>query len=358
MPSPALSPAKKALLSLGVTLILLVALEGLSSVALSCTGRRIAKQRPEPHKKLEVLNVFQFDTELGWRYQPNVHSPDHYGKGIPMTTNARGMRALREHTEAIPEGKYRVICVGDSFTMGWGVADDETFPHFMEGMNPAVEAINMGCGAYGAQQCYLWYKHDGLAFDTDVLLICLIDDDFRRMAPGDVSAGAAPRPQVDVHQGELRIHRAGTTRHAIEKPGAFERFVKGLSVYRLLLSFARDKIQRRPVREAHFVPASEEMFRDLARISRERGQDFYLVYLPALWELPDRSRVLDTWLSEFLQSEDIGLIDLSEHFSTLSPSQQRALYLPDGHFSLHGTRAAAEGILEALAARDEDFPAD
>jgi len=352
------SPAKKALLSLGATLALLVILEGLSSVALSCTGRRIAKARPEPHQRLEVVNVFQFDTELGWRYRPSAHSPDHYGKGLPMTTNARGMRALREHTDAVPEGKYRIVCVGDSFTMGWGVADDETFPHFMEELNPSVEAINMGCGAYGAQQCYLWYKQDGLAFDTDVLLLCLIDDDFRRMAPGDGSAGAAPRPHVDMYEGELRIQRAGTKRHAVEKPGALERFVKDLSVYRLLLSFARDSIKRRPVREASFVPASEEMFRDLARISRERGQEFYLVYLPSLWELPDQSRVLETWLRDFLQAEGIGLIDLSEPFSRLTPSQQRSLYLPDGHFSVHGTRAAAEGILEALATRDEDYPAD
>ncbi len=346
------------LLSLGATLTFLVIAEGLSSVLLSCTGRRTVKpQRTEKwRKKFEVVNVFQFDKELGWRYQPSAHSPDHYGPGIPMTTNARGMRALREHTDGIPEGKYRVVCVGDSFTMGWGVGDDETFPHYMEEASDSIESINMGCGAYGAQQCYLWYLRDGLAFETDALLLCLIAEDFRRMAPGDTSASGAQRPHVDVIDGELRVQGAASARKVVKERSPIASFIKDLSICRLLLSYARENIQRNPISEAHFAPASEAMFRDLAQVSRERGQEFYLVYFPSLWELPDRSRVLNTWLREFLEKEGIGLIDLSPYFSRLTPSEQRALYLPDGHFSVHGTRATAAGILEALAELDKGFP--
>lgn len=348
---------KRTLLALGVTLAFMLILEGTSSVVLSCTGKRTLKDNNSPlQRRKGVANVFRFDEELGWRYRPDTHSPDHYGEGISMTTNSRGMRSTGEHTGEIPEGTYRVICLGDSFTMGWGVSDDETFPHLMEESTETIEAINMGCGAYGAQQCYLWYLRDGLELETDVLLLCVINDDFRRMAPRNKSADGTPRPIVDLRDGELQLTRPTSARSVVTKRNPVIRFLKDLSTYRLLLSWARQSYGRRPVAEAHFVPASEAMLRDLARRSRERSQRFYLVYLPSLWELPDGSRLLDTWLREFLEEEGIGLIDLSTTFAGLSPSERRILYLPDGHFSVYGTRMASKGIIEGLRRLDPEFP--
>jgi len=347
---------KKILLALGAMFFLLLILEGTSSVVLSCTGQQVRKDRNNPLQgRKGVVNVFQFDEELGWRYRPDTHSPDYYGEGISMTTNSRGMRSTQEHTGEIPEGKYRVICLGDSFTMGWGVSDDETFPHFMEESTETIEAVNMGCGAYGAQQCYLWYLRDGLELETDVLLLCVINDDFRRMAPRNKSTDGTPRPIVDVHDGELQLTRPMSARKVVSKRNPVIRFLKDLSIYRLLLSWARQSYDRKSVAEAHFAPASEAMFRDLARRSRERSQKFYLVYLPSLWELPDRSRLLNTWLREFLKEEGIGLIDLSTTFAALSPSERRTLYLPDSHFSVYGTRMASKGIIEGLRRLDSEF---
>lgn len=70
---------------------------------------------------------------------------------VKMTTNKMGFRGRD------PGGKradvYRIVMVGDSFTMGEGVADDEAFPLIVEEIlndraGPKYEVINLGVESY------------------------------------------------------------------------------------------------------------------------------------------------------------------------------------------------------------------
>src|SRR5262245_31550996 len=69
-----------------------------------------------------------FDPELGWVNRPSARITDLYGPGRTLTTNAQGFRGLEDTPPAIPPGRYRIVCLGDSFTLGYGVDDATTFP--------------------------------------------------------------------------------------------------------------------------------------------------------------------------------------------------------------------------------------
>ena len=62
------------------------------------------------------------------------------------------------------------ISSGDSFTLGYGVNNEETWPTAFSKLDERFETINMGQGGYGVDQSYLWYKRDGLEFDHQIHL--------------------------------------------------------------------------------------------------------------------------------------------------------------------------------------------
>ena len=48
-----------------------------------------------------------------------------------------------------------MLLVGCSFTMGWAVADDETWAWRLQELRPDVEVVNRGVGGYGTLQSLL-----------------------------------------------------------------------------------------------------------------------------------------------------------------------------------------------------------
>src|SRR5262245_27858824 len=67
------------------------------------------------------------DPELGWRMAPNgsfVHETPEYK--VTYRSNADGYRDDRPFTAAA-DGKQLVTIVGDSFSFGWGVEQEQTF---------------------------------------------------------------------------------------------------------------------------------------------------------------------------------------------------------------------------------------
>src|SRR5438093_3987526 len=66
-----------------------------------------------------------FDPELGWRPMPNVHKIGQvWGVARPASSNSLGWRD-RERTVQKPNGRHRVIALGDSMTFGVSVDDGD-----------------------------------------------------------------------------------------------------------------------------------------------------------------------------------------------------------------------------------------
>ena len=91
-----------------------------------------------------------------------------------------------------PAGVYRIACIGDSHTFGYGVEDDRTWPAFLqqelerERPRDRVEVLNCGVNGYDTMQEVLWLEKRVLAFEPDlVLLQYYVNDTAARGLPGD-----------------------------------------------------------------------------------------------------------------------------------------------------------------------------
>jgi len=143
----------------------LLMIEGASRVAL------VAIERGEG---LTERKHTRYDAELGWVSVPSTTVKDLYGPGRTLTVNAQGFRGKREYAKTPPPGVTRILCSGDSFTLGWGVDDGDAWSALLQ-QRPGLEVVNMGQGGYGIDQSYLWWRRDGGSISYDVHLLAVID---------------------------------------------------------------------------------------------------------------------------------------------------------------------------------------
>lgn len=296
-----------------------------------------------------------YDETLGWVSRPNVDLPNLYGPGVFLKTNAQAFRADREYTREVPAGKTRIICSGDSFTLGFGVSNDQAWCQRLAGRDPRLETVNMGQGGYGVDQAYLWYKRAGVALDHQVHLFAFITNDFQRMQ-GDQFVGYG-KPVLGLRGDSIVI-----LNQPVPKTSAFTRWkaVKGHAVTNLNIvrlgqrvlgldkelpadsAAARDDVTRK---------LASRIFADLARLNREKNSKLVLVYLPGAGDY--RANPLGASWRRFVADEaskqGIPFFDLIEPLREVPSTRIDSLFAGDGHYSALGNDFIAGAIHAQLA---------
>ena len=103
-----------------------------------------------------------FDDELGWTLKKNASS---YIRGRSLLTgemffdssvytDALGFRSQNPGVEHIPEG---IVAIGDSWTFGYCVNFEETYPYFLEKLSN-IPVTNLGIPGYGSGSTYGLFK--------------------------------------------------------------------------------------------------------------------------------------------------------------------------------------------------------
>lgn len=101
--------------------------------------------------------------------RPGYRSPN-------IQTNSFGLRSP-EVVVPKPTGTFRILLLGDSFTFGQRVVDDEVFARRLEkqlaARNPAdrVEVVNAGVISYCPLLEYLQYRHHLYALEPDLVVL-------------------------------------------------------------------------------------------------------------------------------------------------------------------------------------------
>lgn len=362
MPSSSTEPTPPArprpwlnlLLSLTVMVVLLLLIEGFSSLLMAVrTARHELTMREESHA--------QYDADLGWRHRPSLHIPDLYEPGAHFTTNAAGFRAREEYSPRVPPGRYRIVALGDSFTMGYGVGDDASYPAQMQAACAPVQTVNMGQGGYGIDQNFLWYRRDGVAYDANLLLVAAIAPDFFRMASDNFIG--YPKPVLAIEAGQLAVKNvpvpeAWSNRTHLRR---LRSFVESLSLVRLgkVLAFHGGV----PVPDKFYGEVSDTLlatagmaFDELHALSRAKGQQVVLVYLPVQDLVSQEPTREAAWMKDYAARAGVPFIDLVPEFSQLSRAQLASMFRTDHHYTEEGNRRVAQALLRQLAAQVPGFP--
>jgi lysophospholipase L1-like esterase len=335
-----------------------VALEGASSLVLF-VGNLLTFRAPTFNERLYT----RYDPELGWVSRPNVSIPDMYGPGVFLKTNAQGFRADHDVAPEAPEGRARVICSGDSFTLGYGVDNDHTWCQRLAAIDPRLETVNMGQGGYGVDQAYLWYARDGDSLGHAFQLFAVITGDFFRMQKASFLGRG--KPVLDLEDGKLvtrnvpvpelrwatppmlqqRLAAAAAKLRTSQLVGTVRRRLSGVSAEKDHAHF-----------DARTAQIAVKVFERLDAMNRARGSRLVVVYLPT-WE-DYFWHESDPWRAELrAASHNVGFayLDLVPEFRELPLDRMKSLLIPAGsagarHYSAAGHEWVADRLYAALAA--------
>lgn len=123
--------------------------------------------------------LFENHPTLGYRLVPGFNGEvETVEFSTHMRVNALGLRADREYGHKGPD-TFRMLLLGDSFTMGVGVEQDETYGQVLEqwlrarsqGMPQLYEVINAGVAGYNTQQALTYLRESGLALEPDLVVL-------------------------------------------------------------------------------------------------------------------------------------------------------------------------------------------
>jgi len=332
--------AKRLSISLLVLVLLALSLEGLASLALAWQDRH-------ERSGLAEQSHCEYDPLLGWVNLPSFHAPDLYGPGVGLTTNASRFRA----SEELPTGARPIVCLGDSFTLGYGVGDESTYPAQLARL-AGVPAVNLGQGGYGVDQAILWYLRDGVELETNEVVLAFIAPDFDRITESRFQ-DRYPKPCLRVVDGELELLEDPVPDDWKRLAGADEAGVlENLALTELLGRLGRRaKVSSEAPAELPYRDVAELLLLDLLEAVNAKNAKLTLALLPLRDRTAGNPEALLAWLRPFAMAHDVALLDLTETFDRLPPGEAATLYLNDGHLNPAGNRLVAQTLLDHLRSR-------
>ncbi len=150
---------------------------GLSLVVALCIGELMVRYLAPQKMYRFPQGMFENHPTLQFRLTPHFEG---VSKTIEFKThirvNAHGLRADREYGRKGPK-TFRVLALGDSFTMGVGVEHEDTYGQVLERQladgdpSQAYEVINAGVPGYNTQQALTYLRQSGFALEPDLIVL-------------------------------------------------------------------------------------------------------------------------------------------------------------------------------------------
>jgi len=205
---------KKSVWVLGYIVFLLFLFEGFARLAFSVpqVAQRLTGNEDYTYRRnwvqshqqqgLEVYYTFDmYDPSKGWMPKPNVKDLKVFDNKT-LNTNSKSLRGKREFSYGRDGERLRILILGDSFTFGDEVSDDETYSSYLQALLPNAEVINMGVHGYGHDQMLILLKEEGIKYAPDIVILGFLPLDMSRNL---LSFRDYAKPRFQLQGGVLKL---------------------------------------------------------------------------------------------------------------------------------------------------------
>jgi len=337
-----------------------------------------------PQPLLHDPDAFLPDPILGARLRPGFQD-------LVITTEFRSTWSINEDGHRGPRagdrGAFptRILTLGDSFTFGYGVEEEQAWPRRLEsllsaGGAPRAEVLNLGVGGYGTWEAIRYLDREASRLRPDLVLLAFYvgndPHDNRRWYPsvptfpvGDPAIGTGDRVESVKRWLGSRLHL-----YSLVSTRADELLVRA-GLRRLVYPFEVDLLRSPPPEGVNAAwEATGAAFRELAHLVQRHGFRLRIVVVPMKHQVDDEFwerltsryaslagarevRALDRdrpqrIVEDLMMKEGLEWIDLLEGLRKASrsdPILPVRLYWPrDQHWTPEGHEAAARLIFGRL----------
>lgn len=356
--------------------------------------------------RLVGLHFFEESPTIPFTLKKNVkdfhhigytHEFDHF-----VSTNSLGTRG-KEFKKEKEADSYRILCLGDSMTFGWGVQDDENYPFLLEEylneyarkekIDKKFEVINAGfTDGITLDSFYVYLSKIGNGFEPDLIILDLFPyndlSDLLEMSWEKTDENGYPTKIVSLKQkvkdGYLvkrqktnwkyeipflrNSHLAMLLFNALEKgsPKTVEKIKNLLGVVEEKEEFSLDErlkcIYSLQADKCHAsllksLEKTKFLLAGFKEFAHKQNKDLLVTIMVSpdqavsLSQKEEREELLSQvqpqkYFRDFLSEEKIVFFDL---LPTLSQGKaQEFFYVRDGHLTAKGHEQAARAILGVL----------
>jgi hypothetical protein len=138
------------------------------SIAISELLLRLTGHKPKISNEWPTVEP---DPILGWKNREGVFTMPPYqipGKPIIITQLSDGTRYSGRRPE---EPKGEILILGGSFTHGYAISDNETYPWKLQALYPSYTVLNYGSPGYGTYQSLLLLERKLLRLKNPKLIL-------------------------------------------------------------------------------------------------------------------------------------------------------------------------------------------
>jgi hypothetical protein len=300
-------------------------------------------RRPEVAVRVEPGGRFyQSHPTLGYTHLPGRYTVYFWDTSFTASHLPNTLRVTHPlESYSTSPAKDEVWIFGCSFTYGWGLKDEETYPWLIQERFPEYEVVNFGVGGYGTIHSLLQFR-DALKSRTPkvaVLAYANFHDErntFLRQRRKYVVAGRNLGP---VAQPYARLDAQG---HLNYQFAPIEYSEVPLMRYSALINFLESKYNQLEDKFVRSHEVSRALILELAKIAAEHDVKFILA---GIFNSAGTVEMLN-----FAREHGITSIDLSVDLKV--PANR----LPDEHPSALANRQFADQLERLL--RAEVLPAD
>jgi GDSL-like lipase/acylhydrolase family protein len=284
--------------------------------------------------------------------------------GVPVKINSFGFRD-EEHERKKPNGTIRVLCLGDSFTFGWGVKVEETFLKRLERTlqvrsGRPVEVINAGVPGWGLAQYDRYLKRDGLEYSPDIIVIAYFADDL----DGPRGASLISNVPPSVHNQDVPV-KGGILHHS-----RLFNFMKSVGHWvmeknrRARTGYLHDFDERRkewskrinflmvkPDDQANrkFKGYLKDYLREFKDEASKRQSALVIMFIPDISQLfHPETQYINQVLAETTRELKIPFVDMTTTFEMSSDPGFYYLWPKDPHTNVRGHYAMAEALQQLV----------
>jgi hypothetical protein len=337
-------------------------------------------------------SLIKYDELRGWALNPHSRKTVGEGQAAVRPHNSLGMRDPDEYSDLPEDGVTRIAIFGDSFTYGFEVEREQSYPYLLEKMESGTEVLNFGVPGYGTDQAYLTYRKLRATrpdFTIDLVLIGFTIENIYRnvniLRPAYSMTTGLPftKPRyVIAEDGTLKLENlppvppdklADLYRNPESYPMLehetyrLPTFAGSRLAFSFLFRFAcqsTDMIRRllksNDTDLASAYGSGTEEFRITSMILRQfcrdaeaAGSRCLVVLIPGASDLPQAQTGTRPWvtLTDYLRENQIDFLDLSDRFIEAldSGSTYHDIYINGkGHFSAQGNRLVASLLSEHI----------
>jgi hypothetical protein len=286
----------------------------------------------------------------GWILNPNIRDMKVYD-GTVLNTNSRGIRGKTEYNYQRTPGKRRIVAIGDSFTFGAEVADDQTFSNYLASHLEDTEVLNLGVQGYGHDQMMLYLRDEGVKYHPDVILIGFTYIDVYRNIE---KFYAYAKPKFDLVSGQLKL-----TNVPVPSPEqVMAREPYRLKTFDLMVMLDQRLRWAAGRNEADAEKLTRSLLDEIIRTARGIGAAPAMVYLPVNDEIQAVSRkgpltgkqpsieYREEYLRRICREDSVPCLFLGPRFR--KEAANGVDFHPLGHWTPQGHVVAGEEMREFL----------